>query len=269
LPRGGRLPDVLPTGQPLHARQEAQLEQEAFVKGEGAAGKAAAEAEATSGKAAAKVETKVAKEVEEAAVESAASPKLWKRLAAKFPELLEGLVPDPLDALELMYDFAGSYKEAWERIKRDNVTAGFAIGLAAYLVIPRWDWAKEHARKTVSRDVVTQVVGAVGIAENAFNEGLVRGFMYGERHSTAQADKLRQKAFDALVDADRMPGHYDGDDVYTFGREDVYAFAAALYPRVVAVLKDADRRKAARIECAKLREEAERWSRPPTAAYKL
>ena len=121
-------------------------------------------------------------------------------------ELIEGLVPDPLDALELMYDFAGSYKEAWNRIKQDNLQNGFAMGLAAYLVIPRWEWAEYWARTTVSRDVATQVIGAVGIAENAYNEGLVRGFLYGEKHSKAQADKLRQKAFNALVKVGTCPG---------------------------------------------------------------
>jgi hypothetical protein len=216
---------------------------------------------------------KVVKEGGEAAAEAAASPKFYRRLAAKLGrigmEVVDGLVPDPLDALELMYDFAGSYKEAWNRIKRDNLTTGFAIGLAAYLVIPRWEWAKYYARTTVSRDVATQVLGAVGIAENAFNDGLVRGFIYGEKHATAQANRLRQKAFDALVKAGRMPGRYEGDDVYTFGRDDVYSFAAALQPTAVSVLKEADRRKAARIEAEKLREEMKRWSRPPTVGYKL
>jgi hypothetical protein len=216
---------------------------------------------------------KAVKEGGEAAAEAATSPKFYRRLAAKLGrigmEVVDGLVPDPLDALELMYDFAGSYKEAWDRIKRDNLTTGFAIGLAAYLVIPRWEWAKYYARTTVSRDVATQVLGAVGIAENAFNDGLVRGFIYGEKHSTAQADRLRQKAFDALVKAGRMPGRYEGDDVYTFGRDDVYSFAAALQPTAVSVLKEADRRKAARIEAEKLREETKRWSRPPTVGYKL
>jgi len=105
------------------------------------------------------------------------------------------------------------------------------------------------------------VIGAVGIAENAFNEGLVRGFIYGEKHTKAQADKLRQKAFNALVKVDNMPGHYEGDDVYTFGREDVYSFAAVLHPTAAAVLKEADRRRAERLESERLREDMKKWSR--------
>jgi hypothetical protein len=190
---------------------------------------------------------------------------LYKRLAEKLGkvgiELIEGLVPDPLDALELMYDYAASYKEAWNRIKQDNLENGFAMGLAAYLVVPRWEWATYWARTIVSRDVATQVIGAVGIAENAYNEGLVRGFLYGEKHTKAQADRLRQKAFNALVKVGNMPGHYEGDDVYTFGRNDVYSFAAVLHPTAAAVLKEAERRRAARIESEKLREDMKKWSR--------
>jgi hypothetical protein len=270
------------------ARQQAEqaAEQEWFAKAEGTAakgeetaGKTAGKAEGTAAKTVTKVEEagagglgKAAVKAEEAVAEAAATPKLYKRVATNLGklgvELLEGLVPDPLDALEVMYDFAGSYKEAWERIKRGNLTNGFAIGLAAYLVIPRWEWAKYYARTTVSRDVATQVLGAVGIAENAFNDGLVRGFLYGEKHSTAQANRLRQKAFDALVKAGRMPGHYEGNDVYTFGRDDVYSFAVALHPTAVSVLKEADRRRAARIESEKLREDMKRWSRVPIGADK-
>lgn len=208
------------------------------------------------------VEKAAVKEGEEVAAKAAGKGKLLERIAGKLGiELVEALIPDPLDALELMYDFAGSYKEAWEKLERDNRTRGFAIGLAAYLIIPRWDWALCHARTVVSRDVATQVVGAVGLAENAYNDGLVRGFVYGERHSRAAADRLRQKAFDWLVRHERMPGHYEGDDVYTFGRDDVYSFAAALYPTAVAVLAEADRRRKAREESERLRRDMIRWSR--------
>ncbi len=241
--------------------------EESAAKAEESAGKSAGKAEqsaaSTAGKeaesaavkeaeqvAVKEAESAAAKELGKATAEAAAkgSEKLYKRVLGKIGRAaLELLIPDPTDALVLMWDFAGSYFEAWNRIKRDNLENGFAIGLAAYLIVPRWDWARYHARTTVSRDVATQVVGAVGIAENAYNEGLVRGFIYGEKHSKAQADRLRQLVFNALVKADRMPGHYEGDDVYTFRREDVYAFAVALQPTAVAVLKEADRRREARI----------------------
>ena len=43
------------------------------------------------------------------------------------------------------------------------------------------------------------------MAENAFNEALVRGFIYREKHSKTQADTLRQMAFDTLTRIERTP----------------------------------------------------------------
>ncbi|HEX4671584.1 MAG TPA: hypothetical protein VH279_04920 [Solirubrobacteraceae bacterium] len=208
------------------------------------------------------------KEFEKAAVkegEKAATKggRLYARVLAKVGiELLEALVPDPLDALSLMVDFAGSYAEAREAIRRRNLESGFSIGWAAYLVIPRWEWARSFAYTTVSRDVVTEILGAAGVAENAFNEGLVRGFIYGEKHTTTQADKVRQKAFDAVLTATgHTPGRYDDDDLYTFGRDDVYLFAGALRLATTEVLAEADRRRAARLERERLAKHAEEVNR--------
>jgi hypothetical protein len=51
-----------------------------------------------------------------------------------------------------------------------------------------------------------------------------------------------------------MPGHHEGDDVYTFRREDVYKFAVALQATAVAVLKEADRRRE-----AMMKKESKEW----------
>lgn len=162
-------------------------------------------------------------------------------------KVLNALVPDPLDIaalpLELLISFAKSFQEGREQIRRRNLQHGFAIGWAAYLVVPRWEWAKWFADTYVDKDVATQILGAVGIAENAFNEGLARGFMYGERHSTGQTDRVRQRAFTALEKAGRTPGRDLGGGKYQFGRDDVYAFAAALLPAAQAALKESDRRR--------------------------
>jgi hypothetical protein len=191
---------------------------------------------------------KVAKEVGEAAAETAGKGKVFLKAAAKFGiAVVDGLIPDPTDAIELMIRFAMSYDEARQEIRRRNLRKGFAVGWAAYLVVPRWDWAKWFARTEVSRDVITLVVDAVGVAESAYNEGLVRGFIYGEKHSRRQADRARQRAFDELVKQNRMPGRYEGDDTYTFGRDDVYAFASVLRPAADKVVDEADARGAERI----------------------
>jgi hypothetical protein len=161
-----------------------------------------------------------------------------------------------------MVDFAGSYADAKEAIRECKLESGFAIGWAAYLVVPRWEWAKGFAYTTVSTNLFTEMLGAAGVAENAFNQGLVRGFLYGEKHTTAQADGVRQRAFDAVTTASgHTPGRYDGDDLYTFGRDDVYLFAGALRPAAVAVLKEADERRAERLERERLAKHAEEVNR--------
>jgi hypothetical protein len=205
-------------------------------------------------------EKAVAKEVEKAATKGGA---LYARVAAKVGiELLEAMVPDPLDAISLLIDFASAFGEAKEAIRQHNRESGFAIGWAAYLVVPRWDWARWFAYTTVSRDVVTEILDAAGVAENAFNDGLVRGFIYGEKHSTAQSDRVRQKAFDAVLKVTgHTPGRYDDDDLYTFDRDDVYSFAAVLRPAVLVVLQESDRRRAARLEEERLAKQAEEVKR--------
>jgi hypothetical protein len=200
------------------------------------------------------VEKMAIKEVEKTATKGG---RLYARVAAKIGiELLEALVPDPLDALALLVDFAGSFAEAREAIRERNRLNGFAIGWAAYLVIPRWEWARDFAFTSVSRDVATEVLGAAGVAENAFNDGLVRGFLYGEKHTAAQSDRLRQMAFDAVLKSGHTAGRSDGDDLYTFGRDDVYSFAGALLSAAAKVLEEADRRRAARLEQERLAKHA-------------
>jgi len=210
--------------------------------------------------AAKEIEKVAAKGVEKAATKGGA---LYARVAAKVGiEVLEAMVPDPLDAISLLIDFASAFGEAKEAIRQRNRESGFAIGWAAYLVVPRWEWARWFAYTTVSRDVVTEILGAAGVAENAFNDGLVRGFIYGEKHTTAQSDSVRQKAFDAVLKTTgHTPGRYGGDDLYTFDRDDVYSFAAVLRPAVEVVLQESDRRRAARLEEERLAKQAEEVKR--------
>jgi hypothetical protein len=155
----------------------------------------------------------------------------------------------------MMIDFFEAFGEAREAIRERNLRTGVSVGLAAYLVIPRWEWAKQFAYTVVSRDVITEILDAAGVAENAFNEGLLRGFLFGERHSKQQADEVRQKAFDAVHRRGHTVGRYVGDDVWSFDRDDVYTFAGVLMPTADWFLAEADRRRQAR-------EAAERERKP-------
>lgn len=203
---------------------------------------------------------KVATEVGQAATEAAGKGRVFMKAAGKFGiSVVNALIPDPTDAIALMINYLSAYEEAKAEIRRRNLRKGFAVGWAAYLVIPRWDWAKWFARTEVSRDVIALVLGAVGIAESAYNEGLVRGFIYGEKHSKRQADRARQRAFDALVKENRMPGRYEDDDTYTFGRDDVWAFASVMQRAANEVVDDADRRGAERLAAEARAREAEKY----------
>src|SRR5262249_48442619 len=206
-----------------------------------------------------KVETTVAKEVGEATV---THPKLYTRIASKVRRatlaLMDGLVPDPLDAFELMIRYAGSFEAAKEAVRERNLEDGFAIGWACYLLFPTWERASTFAFTTVERGVITQVIAAVGVAENAFNEGLVRGFLYGEKHSEAQLNRVRQRALDAVHRSERtVYGRYLGDGVYQFVRDDVFLFAGTLHEATRAVLAESERRREARNEKERLERDRE------------
>jgi hypothetical protein len=236
-------------------------------QGGDAAPKAEGKVEKTAGSAgkvetaAAKVEKTVGSKVATEAVEEVARPRRLAGLGAKVGKatlaLIDGLMPDPTDAIALLIDYAESFKAAQEAVRKRNLEKGFAIGWACYVLFPTWERAKTFARTYVEKDVITQIIDAVGIAENAYNEGLVRGFRYGEKHSTAQLDRVRQRALDAVHRSGlTVNGNNFGDGVYQFVRDDVYLFAGALQKATREVLADTERRKEAREERERLEREA-------------
>ncbi len=210
---------------------------------------------------------KAGKEVASEAVEGIArNRKLAARIASKVGKVawavIEGLIPDPLDAIELLINFAESFTAAKAAVRKRNLEKGFAMGWACYLLFPTWDRAQTFARTYAEKDVITQVIDAVGVAENAFNEGLVRGFLYGEKHSPAQLDRVRQRALDGVHRSGRtVEGHNLGDGVYQFVRDDVPLFAGSLLAATREILAESERRKEAREEAARLERNRERIER--------
>ena len=194
--------------------------------------------------------------------------RMWSRVAAKVgTELLEALVPGPLDAIMLLVDYASAFEAAKEAIRANNTRLGVTIGLASYMVIPRWEFAKGFAHTVIDRSLEIQILGAEGIAENAFNEGLLRGYLFGERFTTKQMDALRQKAFDELHRAGYSVGRQiDDDGTYQFDHDDVYWFAGMLGPVADWFLAEAGRRKEAREDAERERRQHERdmyhWTHP-------
>lgn len=140
------------------------------------------------------------------------------------------LLPGPLDAIALMVQFAGSYAEAQEAIRNRNTRVGFSIGLSASLLGRSHRAVRQHlSRKFVlDREVHTQVVGAVGIAEKSHNAGLDSGFHYGEILSDDAKDALREIGLSILLKQGRLPA----DKNELFSAEGVWRLAGALGPTV-------------------------------------
>jgi hypothetical protein len=161
------------------------------------------------------------------------------------------LMPGPLDALMLMVEFAGSYAAAHEAIRSRNTRTGFAIGLSAFLLGRSFGAVRKHlTRKSVlEREVHTQVLGAVGMAETSHNAGLSAGFHYGELLSDEAKDALREAGFAALAAQGRLPERQE-----LFTAEGVWQLSGALLPTVDQIFE------AMRVESER-RTRAEFWQR--------
>jgi Domain of unknown function (DUF4157) len=193
--------------------------------------------------------TKAFVKAEETAIK--AETKLGSRLAKGAGRLgLSMLLPGPEDAIMLMADFAGSYLEAWEIIEQRNTRSGIAMGIAAGMMGLGWDWVQQNVwRRFVTRDVATQVVGAVGKAERSYNDGLVRGYKYGAAHPQGMKNRILGEAFTVLFQEG-----YRTDEEGLFSLDTVARVAAVLTPLADDFLQQAAKRREAREK----REEEER-----------
>jgi hypothetical protein len=254
--------DTAPRGQVTKAKTTTHV-----PSGEVVSGEIGGRSPHPGGGGAAPAPAKATREVASEAVEGVArNRKLGARIASKVGKvtwaLIDGLVPDPLDAIELLINYAEAFEAAKAAVRKRNLEKGFATGWACYLLFPTWERAQTFARTHVEKDVITQVIDAVGVAENAYNEGLVRGFLYGEKHSTAQLNRVRQRALDAVHRSGRtVEGYYLGDGVYQFVRDDVYLFAGTLLAATREVLAESERRKEMREEVERLKRDRERIER--------
>jgi hypothetical protein len=190
--------------------------------------------------------SKVVTQAEEALVESGAQAgeKLGMRALKGFGRfLLEVGIPGPDDAIMMLGDFAGSYAEAWKAMEKRGLQRGFAAGFAAQLLRFDPDWVRERlAYRFANRSMATNLVGGRGKEERKFNEGLARGYFYGQRHSAQQAATVREGAFAALARSGRSIGTSSGFDV-----DDVWRVASVLVPTANAVIAEAERRMEKRL----------------------
>jgi len=240
------------------AEDSAAKAEEAAAKAEHAAGKGgqgATKAEKSLEKASAKAESAAAKstlktetaatqaivKAEETAIKAEA--KLGTRVAAGAGRLgLALLLPGPEDAIIMMVQFAGSYEDAWEAIEQRNTRDGVAFGIAAGMMDLDWEWVTNNLwRRFPVRDLETQMLGAVGKAEHAFNSGLARGHKYGAGHPHRMKYRILVEVFSGLASVGAAP---DEEDLYTI--ETVGRVARALMPLADDFLRKAAERKEAR-----------------------
>ncbi len=171
----------------------------------------------------AKVESTATRAVTTEAKIATSVPRTGSVLAKIGSAGLSILLPGPLDALGLMVQFAGAYAEAHDAIRNRETRVGFALGLAGSL-LGRSERAirTNFARRFVGKNVPTQVIGAVGVAEKAHNRGLNAGFAYGESLSDDARDGLREIGFTVMGIQRTLPGEYQqmltADGVTRFGR---------------------------------------------------
>jgi hypothetical protein len=136
------------------------------------------------------------------AVEAAAEAEeaLIDRIGSRVGSVAEGLLPTPLDALIMEGQYAGAYEDAWEAIEERNTRGGITFGITAGIMDLDWAWVRDNlARRRADRDFNTEMAGAVGKAESAFNDGLRRGHAYGFGHPPSLKRKILARAFQALA----------------------------------------------------------------------
>jgi len=170
---------------------------------------------------------------------------------ARIGGLIEGFLPNPLDALILLFNYYGSYAEAKDRIKETRTRAGFATGLAAGILGLTSEEVNDKLfyHDSVS-DVATHILSAEGLAEVSFNQGLSRGFAYSKKLTAAQRNALTKESFTALATA----GFRTND---LFSANTVYTVAATLVP----VVNDVFARNAQKLENERLKQQAKEVQR--------
>lgn len=152
------------------------------------------------------------------------------------------LLPGPEDAVMLMVNFAGSYGEAWEIIEKRHTRSGIAFGIAAGLLGLDWTWVSQNLwRRFADRDVATQILAAVGKAERAFNDGLVRGHKYGTGHPQEMKNAILKEVFTAFAQEG-----YKTDEIGLFNVDTVARVARAVMPIADDFLRQAAKRRQAR-----------------------
>ena len=149
-----------------------------------------------------------------------------------------------LDALIVAYSALSAMQEGKDNVKRNNLAQGFGAGTASALLGETPDWVRDKLGFHSSAPGITdRVLGAEGLAEKSFNEGLAAGYKFARGLTPEQKSELREAAFKGLA-----AQGYKVDEKDFLSEENVRKVGAALVPvlqQLVQQAQEAEEQKAA------------------------
>jgi RHS repeat-associated protein len=181
-------------------------------------------------------------------------------------------MPDPSDALMLIYEYFAAYGEARESIAQERWQAGFSYGLAASLLEKSGRWVKDEiAPWGTTANVATLILDAEGIAERSFIKALKEGMNFGRSLTEEERHAFLQTGFDALAAEGYELVYRDAFDVEVKrdATDVVYNLGRALQPTINKALEEI-REREERLHQAELKQQEgniETWYAPVPPMY--
>jgi hypothetical protein len=247
------------------AAAEKRAAEDASAKAEQGTEKAVGEATPEVEQAAEKAGTQATSKLEQVATDTAlkvgAEEALTHGLGATALEV--AFNPALMLGWEILKGISSDYQQAWDDIRRPARQVGFAQGWAARLAGLDITWIKWNlAPQFVDRsDVATEVLGAAGMAEQAYIVGLAEGFRYGAGYSDALKAKKLGEAFEKIK-ARHEEVYFDTDKALT--RNSLILVAAMLQSEADRAISRWDdlraQRKKAKEDAADFKRRSENWT---------
>lgn len=171
----------------------------------------------------------------------------------------EAFLPTPIDALMLLWDFAGTYKEARRETRGRAMRSGFAQGVAAGLLGLGPHWVIDNlAPRSVSVSVASEVAGTTGVYEQGYATGLAAGFKFAAKLPQAERSQLMRHATKVTMIREHLTQGFLKDWwVAGYSTDNVINIADSLLDKVDEMFAQAEAREAEIAEIAALRRSSE------------
>lgn len=201
-----------------------------------------------------------ARGAETEAIEVAAKGGLRAGLGATVLEVAAN--PALMVGWEMLKGISDAYQEAWNRIKDPARHIGFAQGWVAGLagLDPKWIKDNLQPKFVDTSNVAVEVLGATGMREKAYVEGLIMGYRYSKGYKLDTKKKPLQRAYAKIAQLQEQV-FFDEDGQMT--RNSLILVAAVLQPEADDAMRRWDELREQREEAKRQAEadaEMERWS---------